>query len=232
MKAEKRSFFALAARGSLPWVLGIGGLMTAAEPILFRLLGWRSEALEFAVRDASLYLVFLLALVNLIVALCNRSTLGAGRETLQKLRLDGRAQFRILAAQNALCAGMLWAWQAVLAVLLCLWWGRAHPDAMGAHTIYIAFYRVSFLHALLPLGSWLLWVRNVIFCAVIGVSTAKAALTREKIGPLVVCCIGAAFWPAGMGTEILILIEIAFLLFGSWVSWAFGRDAIDPAEEG
>ena len=227
MKAEKRSFLALAARGSLPCALGLMGLMTVIEPILFRLLGWRSKALEYAVRDANLYLVFTLAMVNLIVLLCNRSMLGADTDTLRRLRLDGRAQFRILAGQNALCAVVLWAWQTVLAVLLCLWWGHAHPEAMGAHTIYLAFYRVSFLHALLPLGSWLLWIRNLVFCAAIGVCTAKAALTREKIGPLVVCCAGAAFWPAGMGTEILLIIEIAFLLFCGWVSWAFGRDAVD-----
>ena len=231
MKAENRSFWGLAARGSLPCALGIMGLMTVLEPILFRAMSWKSEALEFAVRDANLFLVFTLAMVNLIVALCNRSALGAGRETLRRLRLDGRTQFRILAAQNALCAGLLWAWQAVLAVLLCLWWGRAHPDAAGAHTLYLAFYRVSFLHALLPLGDWLLWIRNIVYCAVVGVGTAKAALTGQKVGPLVVCCAGAAFWPAGMGTEILLIIEIAFLLFCGWVSWAFGRDAVDPAEE-
>ncbi len=227
MKTEVRSFWGLAARGSLPCAMWIMGLMTALEPILFRLLGWKSEALEFAVRDANLYLVFTLAMVNLIVALCNRSVLGADTETLRRLRPDGRAQFRILAGQNALCAVVLWAWQTVLAVLLCLWWGHAHPEAMGAHGVYLAFYRVSFLHALLPLGSWLLWIRNLVFCAAIGVCTAKAALTREKIGPLVVCCAGAAFWPAGMGTEILLIIEIAFLLFCGWVSWAFGRDAVD-----
>lgn len=231
MNAEKRSVWGLAARATLPWVLGLGGLMTVLEPILFRLLGWKSEALELAVRDAGLSLVFLLAMVNLIAVLCNRSALGAGRETLRRLRLDGRTQYRIFAAQNAFCAVMLWAWQAVLAAALCLWWGYAHPDVTGAHTMYLAFYRVSFLHALLPLGDWLLWIRNVIFCAVIGVSTAKAALTQQKIGPLVVCCIGTAFWPAGMGMEILVLIEIAFLLFCGWVSWAFGRDAVDLAEE-
>ena len=231
MNAEKQSFWGLTALATLPWVLGIGGLMTVLEPILFRVLGWKESALESAVQNTSLFLVFTLALVNLIVALCNRSMLGAQQETLRRLRPDGRAQYRILAAQNALCAGILWAWQAVLAVLLCLWWEHAHPDAAGAHSIYLAFYRVSFLHALLPLGSWLLWVRNIVFCAVIGVCTAKAALTQERIGPLVVCCAGAAFWPAGMGTEILLLIEIAFLLFCSWVSWAFGRDAVDQAEE-
>ena len=64
MKAENRSFWGLAARGSLPCALGIMGLMTVLEPILFRALSWKSAALEFAVRDANLYLLFMLAMAS------------------------------------------------------------------------------------------------------------------------------------------------------------------------
>lgn len=229
MNAEKRSFWGLAARASLPWVLGLGLLMTIAEAILFRVLGWKAARLEYAVQDAYLYLVFTLALANLSIALCNRSLFGAGSAALQRLRLDGRGQFRLLAAQNALCALVLWAWQTALALALCLWWCRAHPDMTGAHTIFVASWRVGFLHALLPLSDWPLWVRNIVLCAVIGVCTAKGAITRKTVWPIVICCVGAAFFPTGMGMEAPVLIELAFLLFAGFMSYAFGKEG--PADE-
>ena len=82
---------------------------------------------------------------------------------------------------------------------------------------------------LLPLSDWPLWVRNVALCAVIGVCTAKGAITRKTVWPIVICCVGAAFFPTGMGMEAPVLIELAFLLFAGFMSYAFGKEG--PADE-
>ena len=219
MKGTTKSFWGLAARSSLPWVGLICGVMTLFEPILFRLLGWKSVWLDQAVGETQLGVFYSVALVSLGAVFCYGGLLRARNDlTLARLRLDRKSRFWVLAGQNALCFGILWAWQAVLAVGLSVWWIAGHGDFTGAHSLFTAFYRSEALHGLLPLGDTLLWVRNLAFLIVMGMVTAKAALSRKAIGPMICCAFAAFLWLVGTNMAPVEWIEIALCVIVGWVA--------------
>ena len=233
MKERIRSFWALAARNALPWTLRIGLVMTIAEPVLFRLLGWQVSRLEFAVSESKLSLVFTLAMAGLCAALCLGGLLRVRDDLpLQRLRLGRNGAFWILAGENASCFLILWAWQTVLAIVLALWCASGHADLTGAHTLFVTSYRVRLLHALLPLGDWLLWARNIVMILALGMTTAKAALTRHVTGPLVAGLLGASIWPASTESfaYIGLIIQILFFLFVAWFAWDVGKRGAGNAQ--
>lgn len=227
----KQSFRGLAARSSLPRTLLTGLIMTVIEVGLFRLLGWGAVTLEMALIHARMDLVFILALAGLHAVFCLRGLLGAKSDLpYGRLGLSRRQMLALLAEQNAVCYFLLWAWQTLVALALAAWWCHAHPAAVGPQTMFVTAYRVSFLHALLPLGDVWLWVRNVALCLSLGVCSAYAALSRKTVGPLIVGVIAAIFWPMAMAMATLAIIEIAVLLAAAAFCWMDGKDEPDDAE--
>ena len=231
MKKEIQSFKGLAARSSLPWTLWIVLILTVIEVGLFRFLGWGADRLEAAFADTRLYLVFVIALAGLHAEFCLRGLLGAKSDLpYGRLGLTRRQMLVGLAEQNALCYFILWAWQTLLALALAAWWCHAHPGAVGPQTTFVTFYRVSFLHALLPLGDIWLWVRNIVLCLALGACSAYAALTRKTVGPMIVGVAAAIFWPTAMAMETFVIIEIAILLAAAAFCLMDGKDEPDDAE--
>lgn len=231
MKKEKQSFRSLAARSSLPWTLLTVLVLTVIEVGLFRLLGWGADRLEEAFLSANLFLVFVIALAGLHADFCLRGLAGAKSGLpLARLGLTRRQMLAVIAEQNAVCYFILWAWQALLALGLAAWWCHAHPAAAGPQTMFVSFYRVSFLHALLPLGDVWLWARNLVLCLALGVCSAYAALSRKTVGPMIVGVAAAIFFPTAMAMETFVIVEIAILLAAAAFCWMDGRGEPDDAE--
>ena len=227
----KQSFKSLAARSSLPWTLLTVLVLTVIEVGLFRVLGWGADRLEAAFSETQLFLVFVIALAGLHADFCLRGLAGAQSDLpYARLGLTRRQMLAIIAEQNAICYFILWAWQALLALALSAWWCHAHPGAVGPQTTFVSFYRVSFLHALLPLGDVWLWVRNAVLCLSLGVCSAYAALTRKTVGPMIVGVAAAIFWPTAMAMETFVIIEIAILLAAAAFCWMDGGSEPDDAE--
>ena len=227
----KQSFKSLAARSSLPWTLWIVLILTVIEVGLFRFLGWGADRLETAFGDTRLYLVFVIALAGLHAAFCLRGLLGARSDLpYARLGLTRRQMLVLIAEQNAVCYFILWAWQALLALALAAWWCHAHPGAVGPQTMFVTFYRVRFLHALLPLGDVWLWVRNIVLCLALGVCSAYAALTRKTVGPMIVGVAAAIVFPTAMAMETFVIIEIVILAGAAAFCWMDGKDEPDDAE--
>ena len=227
----KQSFKSLAARSSLPWTLWIVLILTVIEVGLFRFLGWGADRLETAFGDTRLYLVFVIALAGLHAAFCLRGLLGARSDLpYARLGLTRRQMLAIVAEQNAVCYFILWAWQALLALALAAWWCHEHPGAVGPQTMFVTFYRVRFLHALLPLGDVWLWVRNAVLCLSLGVCSAYAALTRKTVGPMIVGVAAAIVFPTAMAMETFVIIEIVILAGAAAFCWMDGKDEPDDAE--
>ena len=231
MKNETSSFRGLVARSSLPWTLLIVLVLTVIEVGLFRLLGWGADRLETAFQDADLFLAFVIALAGLHADFCLRGLLGAKSDLpYGRLGLPRKNMLALLAEQNAVCYFILWAWQALLALGLAAWWCHAHPAAVGPQTIFVTTYRVSFLHALLPLGDVWLWARNAALCLSLGVCSAYAALSRKTVGPMIVGVAAAIFWPASMAMKTFVIIEIVILLSAAAFCWIDGGSEPNEAE--
>lgn len=231
MKKEIQSFRGLAARSSLPWTLLTVLVLTVIEVGLFRALGWGADRLETAFTGPSIYLVFVIALAGLHADFCLRGLLGAKSDLpYARLGLTRRQMLAVIAEQNAVCYFILWAWQALLSLALAAWWCHTHPAAVGPQTVFVTFYRVSFLHALLPLGDVWLWVRNAVLCLSLGVCSAYAALSRKTVGPMIVGVAAAIFWPTAMAMSIYVIIEIAILLTAAAFCLMDGKDEPDDEE--
>ena len=223
MKKGLLSVWGLMARATLPLTLLICVLLTVSDAVLFPLQSAGATRLDTAFTDSAVMVVFVISLA----VFCLRGALGAQHTMpFSRLGISDRAQFGLLAVQMALCLLILWAWQAGVALFLALWWERLHPEMIGQHTLLLATYRVSFLHALLPMGDWLLWVRNVVLCAALGVCAAKAALTRRIGGAMVIGILAALFWPTRDSSRGFVLIQIAILAAAGGLAWMAGKGAL------
>lgn len=232
MKKEVKTFWALAARASLPTVLVIVPLMTILEILFFGKQSLKAEALEFAFTHMMIPTVFAISLAVLHCTLCLRGLLDAKNALpVMRLGLPDRAIFVTMAAQCALCLLILWAWQAGLAAVLEVWWCRANAPLVGPHTLFVAFWRSGFLHALLPLGDWVLWIRNIVLCCTLGVCAAKAVLTRRVVGPMILGVLAALLFPASMGKPGLAALEaivLALICAADFKSGCDFRIAAEP----
>lgn len=231
MKREILSVWSLMARATMPLTLLICLLISVIEAVLFPLQSSGEQRLDTAFTDSAVITVFVIAMAALYAVMCLHGTLGTRNAIpFARLGVSDRVRFVVLAVQTALCLLILWAWQTGVAFALALWWGHAHPETVGQHTLLAAFYRVSFLHALLPLGDWLMWVRNTVLCAALGLCAAKAACTRHAVGPMIVGVLAALLWPTGISSGMFVPIQIALLAAAGWFAWMFGTEVQHETE--
>ncbi|MBE7004154.1 MAG: hypothetical protein E7425_07715 [Ruminococcaceae bacterium] len=177
------SLFGFWARRCRKWLLWIVAVMAAVETVLFVWAIYRSMEghLEQIITNSGMPLVAACAFFSLTSALY---TIGTDRGaqssyTLRRLALSERRAFFCRAAHNTLCYIVLWGAQLAVALGFCLLWKQMLPKLWGTQTVLLAFYRVPFLHNLLPLGDWYLYPRNLLWFTAIGCATA-----REKRGML------------------------------------------------
>ena len=180
---KQLSVFALHARaaiGRLALVLlGMLALDTAAY-VLFGLRGFRAS-LTGSELVTALRVIFSLGLVacQLLLAAC----FGAGSRygyTLRRLRVSQRELFLWQAAHNAVCYFLLLAVQTLIVLALCRVYAAQDPDMVNSQTVFLAFYRVPFLHSLLPLADGWRYVRNAVLCAALGVCAAAFPVQQRQ----------------------------------------------------
>lgn len=130
--------------------------------------------------------------------------------TLRRLRVTPRQAFLIRAAHNTLWYLVFWGVQLAVALMLCLLHRSIFPMAQGRQEIMLTFYRVQYLHALLPLGDWFLYIRNLLLFALMGCATAAEGAKRPYT------CVGLSltfgiYFPANMGLHNAAGLEITIL---------------------
>lgn len=100
-------------------------------------------------------------------------------------RLSVREETAILwkGVYNAACLLLFWAVQTVIAVLLARWYAASlDPASRTAQTVFLAFYRVPFLHGLLPLEEWAGYVRNLLLVLGLGLESGATAYRWRRGG--------------------------------------------------
>ncbi len=198
MMKKHISVFGLFARSSIYRVLGILLLMVTAEIGVFvwqvkeavsgyyELLALDLAAmpdLERVVDKSGLFLCFAIALILITVVLCLPGCeLGSKTSyTLKRLSISERATFFHQAAYNILVYIFLFATQIVLAFTLCTYYARTVPAAfVGNQTVFLAFYRNEFLHAVLPLSDVMLWIRNAFLILALGACAAEFPFRQRR----------------------------------------------------
>lgn len=199
------SLFGLWARRCRKRVLLILVGSVAVEAAIFLYLSRESHiSLEEVWSGNNLSLAALCSLVALISALVFA---GADRGakpdyTLRRLAATERQSFLCRAAHNTLCFFLFWGVQLAAALGLCLAWRELSPALWGDwqwenQTLLLAFCRVPYLHALLPLGDWYLYLRNVLLCAALGFVTARKPVGRGLMGVLLLSLAVSFPWRLG-----------------------------------
>ncbi|MDE7297767.1 MAG: hypothetical protein K2N94_02915 [Lachnospiraceae bacterium] len=205
------SLFALLAKSSISRILAVAAVMALAEGALFR--GQiRSEAIisfEGAINSSHISAIFLAALGVIFLILARTEGLmgDRSRSTLMRLRLSGTSIFLIKAVWNLLCLALLFIVQIWLVIGMAEVHARiSDPGYDLPWMLFLAFYRVRFLHCLLPLAETGKWVCNILLLLAFSVAAA-----------------------GGIGKKNFVTLALLFILATCWFTNLFGRGLADAA---
>lgn len=202
--APALALWALLARSSIFKILGVLMAAVCAEAILFygnmRAQGDSDveyRTLAAAVESSHISLVFLAALGFLYFVLFwtegRLETKSGG--TMRRLRLSHRQIFRIKTAYNAACLILLFAVQ----IWLCIWLAETHPFSRG---MFLAFYRIDFLHCLLPMAETVKWVRNALLVLAFAAEAARRAGKREYVPKVLLYLLTVNWFVSSLGGNV------------------------------
>ena len=198
------SVFGLYARSSVYRVLGVLAVMGLAEAGLFlRKLqtaladynnpqgidefGRGPELLHFEeiLDGCHIPLCFMLAFILITVFLCLPGTEFQSKTgyTLRRLSVSERRVLFIQWAYNMAVYVIILAVQALICFCLGLVYIQEAPaELVNNQTVFLAFYRSEFLHALLPLAEAGMWLRNAFLVIGLGFAAAEFSYNQRRKG--------------------------------------------------
>ena len=167
---------------------------------------------------------FGLLLLSVILCISGMQTSSKTGYTLRRLSVKESGVFAVQAVYNILVLLAFWAVQLLCVYLFSLYYAKLSETDIGVQTVYIAFYRERFLHSLLPLSDVMLWVRNFVLFAFLGLSCAYFTY-RQRRGTFSYIAVAAsayAFFLFGMGIgnimHIIIFVIAAVILSGYMIN--------------
>ena len=171
------SVMALYARNTIARVLALLAAMGVLESAVFFLHWSRRDPEQPMITAEELLtgipILFALAYLLLTDQLFQGGGQGTEGYTLRRLRVSEESAVLWNAAYNCLCLLLFWAVQTAIAIGLYTWYTAAiGPEYSSAQTVFLAFYRIPFLHNLLPLDNWTRYLRNLALILATGFSTA------------------------------------------------------------
>ena len=205
------SLFALLAKSSISRILAVAAVMALAEGALFcgQMRSGAIISFEGAINSSHISVIFLAALgvIFLILARTEGFMDDRSRSTLMRLRLSGTGIFLIKAAWNLLCLALLFTVQ----IWLIIGMAEVHvrfsdPGYDLSWMLFLAFYRVRFLHCLLPLAETAKWVCNLLLLLAFSIAAA-----------------------GGIGKKNFVTLALLFVLATCWFTNLFGRGLTDAA---
>lgn len=183
------ALWALLARSSIYKILAVLAVTAAAEIMLFRgcikaegdsFTEYRTLAAVVADSHISLFFLAALGLVYFILVWTEGRLTSKSSGTMLRLKLSGGMIFGIKAAYNLACLVLLFAVQ----IWICIWligtYGRAAEGYDSPLSLFLAFYRVDFLHCLLPMAEAGKWVRNVLLLSAFAVEAAAGRAEKSE----------------------------------------------------
>lgn len=174
------SILMLYARSTIFRLLGILVLTGAVETGLFCLAMDPALPLEQVFSSSHIPLAcgvaFLLWTVTLSLPQFTKADY-----TLRRMQLKPRALYLCHAVYNTLCYVLFWCFHTCLLLILFHWFGTTADEVtFGPQSIMLAFYRIDFLHSLLPLADWTRYLRNSCMALLLGAAAAYPLSQRGK----------------------------------------------------
>jgi hypothetical protein len=217
------SVLMLVARSTIYKLLAVIFVMAAAEGALFYFVlnkalvaqsaGLTPAGLEQLFVQSRAAWVYAVSFLLVVALLCMTGCEYGSKQgyTLRRLSVSERSIFLWQAAYNTFCFIFLWAAQIVIVFALCtLYLAKADPSAVSGQTVFLAFYRSSFLHSLLPLEETSRYIRNGILALGLGVSSACFSFRQRR---------------SEVGAEIIALTSLSLVFFARGVG-SLGNDVL------
>lgn len=227
-----------AARLSVWKVLLLSVLAAGVQVLLFLTLSQKSNGeipgsfflLESAVQTSLLSLVFAVGLVLVCTVLVLPGTERGAKTgyTLRRLSVDERVVVLLWGGINALLLLTFCGVQTAAALALSQYYLQTLPAEFSNHqSLFLAFSRSPYLHALLPMWDWGLTIRNLLGCAVLGLSAAALPFHwrhgRKAWSTFPLAILAGFTFPSGMdgsaayGIQLIVLAMTGVLtVFGVW----------------
>ncbi len=101
--------------------------------------------------------------------------------TINRLQITENQYFALQTVYNFLVFLFVWFFEAIVCYILCLYYCANAPEAdIFSQTVFLGFYRSNFLHALIPLSSWHLWVRNIFAAAALAFACSQFSYKQRR----------------------------------------------------
>lgn len=182
--------FMLIIRYSFYKILGLLAAMTVIETGLFWFAlrkGGSQDGfgLEYVIEKSHIAIVFWIMFVILdviLISFVGYEKQETHRYTLMRLSVTRKEIYFLQSSYNILCYVMFWAVQAFIVIFFSfLYVQNAPAEWVTEQTVFLAFYRSQFMHALLPLEDFPYWIQNVLMCIVLGFTSADYLKEEGKI---------------------------------------------------
>ena len=207
---KQLSVFNLMATSSIYKITALFGIMGIIEFFLFRRAmlagpdpGTGTFHIEYVFDHSLAFWIFAIALVILTVLLCLTGYETSSKQgyTLMRLSISEKQVFLLQAIYNALCYFLLWSIQLLIVFILGFYFIKNAPaEYVTNQTLFLAFYRNDFLHALLPFEDIAIWVKNIVTFLAFGICSAGFTYAQRK---------------GKRGYELLLLLASAIFFFAA-----------------
>ncbi len=183
------SVLLLAMRSTIYWFLALCLALGVAEAVLFGLALSQAQGSEvigleqvFAQSRVALACGVFFVLLCVILSRIG-CQFGGGKPgyTLQRLSVSERATVFWWAGNHGIWLFLFWMVQLAIALLLCRWYlSQMNLAEVSGQTVFLAFYRNSFLHSLLPLAESSRYWRNGILLGSLSLCTACYSYRQRR----------------------------------------------------
>lgn len=187
---KQLSVFNLMATSSIYKITGLFGILGIIEFFLFRhamLAGPNPETgtfhIEYVFEQSFALWLFRIALLVLTIFLCLTGYETSSKQgyTLKRLSISEKQVFVLQAFYNTLCYFLLWSIQLLFVFILGFYFVKNAPaEYVTNQTMFLAFYRSDFLHALLPFEDILIWLKNILLFLSLGICSAGFTMAQRR----------------------------------------------------
>lgn len=184
------SVFNLMAASSIYKITGLFAVMGIIEFFLFRMVmlaGPDPETgtyhIEYVFENSRIFWIFSAALLLFTILLCLTGYETSSKQgyTLMRLSISEKQVFGLQALYNTLCYFLFWSMQLLIVFLLGFYFIKnASEEYVTNQTMFLAFYRNDFLHALLPYEDILVWAKNIVTFLSLGICSAGFTYAQRK----------------------------------------------------
>ena len=184
------SVFNLMATSSIYKITGLFTVMGLIEVFLFRramLAGPNPQTgtfhIEYVFEQSFALWLFRIVLLVLTIFLCLTGYETSSKQgyTLKRLSISEKQVFLLQAFYNSLCYFLLWSIQLLFVFILGFYFVKNAPaEYVTNQTMFLAFYRSDFLHALLPFEDIMVWVKNILLFLSLGICSAGFTYVQRK----------------------------------------------------